>query len=106
MGKQGLVTRLMTFSEVKSTFANLVDAIARHETRVLVQKDGVPVAALVSVEDLMRLKLLARDGAESPQALERIGAALRDVTPNEAERNIERIISEGRERDDAARRSA
>lgn len=106
MGKQGPMTRLMTFSEVKNAFANLADAIARHETRVLVQKDGVPIAALVSVDDLMRLKQLDREGEEGPQALERVGAAFGNVPPSEAEREIERIIAEGRKCDDAERRSA
>ena len=50
--------------------------------------------------------LVQGQGRGAMEIDERIGAALRDVTPNEAERNIERIISEGRERDDAARRSA
>jgi prevent-host-death family protein len=54
----------MKISDVKARLSSLVNEVYRHETRVLVEKAGIPVAALVSVEDLERLIRLDEQRAE------------------------------------------
>jgi hypothetical protein len=98
---QARLTRTMKISEVKSAFSSLTNDVYRGRTRVLVEKSGIPVAALVSPDDLARLEQLDRDWDEGTKALERFGAAFADVPPEESEAEIARIIAEIRREDDA-----
>ena len=94
-------TRIMKISEVKNSLSSLVNEVFRGDTRVLVEKAGIPVAALVSADDLRRLDEFDRDWEEGTRALERFGAAFADVPPEESEAEIARIIAEIRRQDDA-----
>lgn len=98
-GKQ--TTQTMKLSDVKHQLSSLVNAVYRKETRILVEKSGIPVAALVSVNDLVRLKQIEQSWEEGTRALERFGAAFADVTPEEAEAEIDGIIAAGRAHDRA-----
>jgi prevent-host-death family protein len=108
MPDQEPTTQTMTISEVKTAFSRLVTEVYRTKTRILVEKTGTPVAALVSVEDLERLQQCDRDREENFRAIERFSQAFADVPVQEAEAEIARIIAEIRQEDDAeaVRRSA
>jgi prevent-host-death family protein len=79
-------TQVMKISEVKNQLSSLVDAVYRRERRVLVEKAGIPVAALVSVDDLRRLGQLDRAWNERTEAIERFSEAFADIPTMEAER--------------------
>jgi prevent-host-death family protein len=49
-------TETMKISDVKQGLNALVNRIYRRETRVLIEKSGIPVAAIVSARDLQRLE--------------------------------------------------
>ena len=53
-------TQTMKISEVKQ-LNRLINQVHRRETRVLVEKGGIPVAGFVSAEDLERLDRLDRE---------------------------------------------
>lgn len=99
-------TLTMKISEVRSGLNKLVNAVHRRETRVLVEKSGIPVAGLVSPEDLHRLAKLDEDLAERRRVLEAMRAPFRDVPSEEIERETDRIIKEMREEDRRARQKA
>jgi len=73
-------TQTLTTTAAQRAFTRLVQQVAQHETRVLVEEDGTPVAALVSPEDLARLTEL--DAAPLP-APKRRGRA-QPVTEDDA----------------------
>ncbi len=103
MNEQNLTTQTMKISDVKARLSRLVNAVYRKETRVLVEKAGIPVAALVSVRDLERLVQLEREKAARRTALEAISAVFEDVPTSELENRVSHIIAEVRaERDWAA----
>ncbi len=89
-------TETMKISEVKQQFNRLVNRVYRHETRIVVEKSGIPVAGLVSAEDLQRLDQLDRERAERFSILEEFGAAFKDVPAEELEREVERALAEVR----------
>lgn len=101
-------TRSLKISEVKSAFSSLVKEVHHGRTRVLVEKSGSPVAALVSPDDLARLEQLDREWDEGTKALERFGAAFADIPTEEAEAEIARIIADIRRQNevDAERQPA
>lgn len=99
-------TETMKISEVKQLLNSLVNRVYRKETRILVEKSGIPVAALVSIDDLARLNQLDRVWDEHTRAIERFSAAFADVAPEEAEAEVDRIIADIRRQGDAERQSA
>lgn len=106
MRQQEPTTQTMKISEVKNTLPSLANAVYRKEMRVLIEKAGIPVAALVSVDDLDRLQQLDRDWDAGTRALERFSKAFADVPVDELEAKIAQIIAEGRAKGAAERRSA
>jgi prevent-host-death family protein len=98
MREQEPMTQTMKISEVKNRLSSLVNEVYRKETRVLVEKAGIPVAALVSADDLRRLTQLDRAWNERTKAIERFSQAFADVSTAEAEAEVARIIAERRQR--------
>jgi prevent-host-death family protein len=99
------MTETMKISEVKQQFNRLVNRVYRHETRVMVEKSGIPVAGIVSAEDLRRLDRLDRERAERSKVLEEFAAGFADQSPEEIERETDRALAEVRaeQREEAAR---
>lgn len=95
-------TETMKISDVRAGLNQLVNRVYRHETRVIVEKSGIPVAAVVSADDVRRLQQLDEDLAKRRRVLEAMREPFRDVPPEEIERETQRIISEmrGEERGD------
>ena len=89
-------TQTMKISEVKQQLNRLVNQVYRRETRVIVEKSGIPVAGIVSIEDLRRLDRLDRERAERFKALEEFAAGFTDQSPEEIERETARAIAEVR----------
>lgn len=87
------MTETMKISEVKTHLNALVNRVYREETRVLVEKSGIPVAALVSPADLARLDRLDRDRTERFQVLDKMRESFSDVESEETERETDRITA-------------
>jgi prevent-host-death family protein len=105
MREQAPLTQTMKISDVKNTLSSLVNKVYRKETRVLVEKAGIPVAAIVSAEDLSRLQQLDRQWDQHTQAMERFSQAFADIPVAELEVKIDEIIAENRA-NEAAQRTA
>jgi prevent-host-death family protein len=96
MRGQQPVTETMKISSVRAELNTLVNRVYRQETRVIVEKSGIPVAALVSTDDLERLTELDRERAERFRVLDELRAAFKDTPPEELEREAERALAEVR----------
>lgn len=106
MFNQPPVTRTMKISEVKRRLSALANDVHRQETRVLVEKSGIPVAALVSPADLDRLVRFDREREEREQdfaIIDEMREAFKDVPPEEIERESIRIVAELRAEKQAER---
>ena len=105
MAEREPVTQNMTVSDVQRDLRPLVKKVSKQETRVLVEEDGQPVAALVSPDDLERLKRLdVREDAW--RVVDQIRARNRDKDPEEVERDIAEEIRKIRAEDRARRERA
>ena len=93
------MTQTMKISDVKNRLSSLVNEVYRKETRVLVEKSGIPVAAIVSVDDLKRLSQLEREREERFAVIDRVREAFKDVPPEEIELETDRIIARNRAAD-------
>lgn len=93
----------MKISEVKSRLRSLVNDLYRQETRVVVEKSGIPVVAIIPIKDLRRLIWLDERDREARGIVEAMRAPFDDVPPEEIARQTGRILAEIREEDRAAR---
>ena len=100
MREQEPMTQTMKISDVRGQLNTLVNQVYRKETRVVVEKSGIPVAGLVSAEDLQRLEQLDRERSARFAVIDEVRAAFAGVPDAEIERETDRIL--GINQEDAA----
>jgi prevent-host-death family protein len=98
MREHAPMTQTMKISDVKNTLSSLVNQVYRKETRVLVEKSGIPVAAIISAEDLQRFAQIEREREERFAVIDRLREAFADVPPEEIEREAARSVAAARQR--------
>ena len=96
MREQEPMTQTMKISEVKNTLSSLVNKVYRKETRVLVEKSGIPVAAIISADDLTRFAQLEREQEERFAVIDRVPEAFKDVPAEEIELEVAKAVEEVR----------
>lgn len=96
MREQEPMTQTMKISDVKNTLSSVVNKVYRKETRVLVEKSGIPVAAIISADDLTRFAQLEREREERFAVIDRVREAFKDVPAEEIEAETDRIIARNR----------
>lgn len=87
-------TETITATDARQHFASVINRVARKQSRVLIEKSGIPVAGIVSAEDLRELANLDARRIERYRILEAMRAPFRDVPPEEIERETERALAE------------
>jgi prevent-host-death family protein len=88
----------MKISDVKNTLSSLVTKVYRKENRILVEKSGIPVAAIISADDLKWFAQLEREREERFEVIDRMREAFKDVPFEEIEREADRSVAAVRER--------
>ncbi len=96
------MTQTMNVTRVRENWSKTLTAVFKRQTRVVLEKAGIPVAALVSPEDLERLRRYDAQRDEDFQVIDRMRAAFADVPDEELERAVAAALAEAR----AARRAA
>jgi prevent-host-death family protein len=91
------MTQTIPATEAKRNWSKLINKAFNREARFLVEKNGIPVAGIVSAEDVERLTELDEQRAKDMEALARIGEAFKDVPLEEVEREVARAVTEVRE---------
>ncbi len=94
MREQQPMTQTMKISDVRGQLNTLVNRVFHKETRVVVEKSGIPVAAIVSTEDLERLNRLDRERAERFEVIDAMQATFAGVPVEEIEQETDRITAE------------
>jgi prevent-host-death family protein len=93
-------TTTMKFTDARAHLSQIFNQVAKEETRVLVEKNGVPVGAFISARDLDRLRRFeqqeAKDRAALIESLTAYANAFKDVPEDELEREIASAIEESR----------
>lgn len=90
------MTQVMKASDVRAQWSQLLNKVFRDQTRVVVEKSGIPVAAVISAEDLQRFTQMEEQRKERFKALDKMREAFKDVSPQEIEQEVERAISQVR----------
>jgi prevent-host-death family protein len=97
MQEQEPMTKTIKASEARQQFSQLLNEVFRWESRVLVEKSGIPVAAIISAQDFKRLARLEAERNRDFAILDEMREAFKDVPPEEIEREVSRALSQVRE---------
>jgi prevent-host-death family protein len=87
-------TQTIEISEAEGNLDTLVGRVSQGHARLLVEKAGIPVAGLVSAEDLERLDRLDRERAERFRVIDDARAAFADASPDDIDREADRAVAE------------
>jgi prevent-host-death family protein len=97
MAERPPVMETINASQVRKEWSQLINQVFRGETRVLVEKSGIPVAAIISAADLERLRQLEEEHARRFAVLERTWAAFQDVPIEEIEEQVAQAVQQVRQ---------
>ena len=96
MREQEPMTQTMKASKARQEWSQVLNRVHQGNTRVVVEKSGIPVAAIISAKDLERFKALEAQRRQDFQALRDTWEAFKDVPADELEREAAQAISEVR----------
>lgn len=88
--------RTVDLTAVGEPLAELVEQATEAGQRVVVERDGLPIAAIVTPLDLEWLKRHDAERAEAIAVLEEFAAAFADVDPDELQREVDKAVAEAR----------
>jgi prevent-host-death family protein len=89
-------TRTISADEAGKSWGHLLDEVAQTSARVIVERDGKPVAAVVSPADLRRLARLDARRERAFDVIRRMEAAFEGVPYEEIEREAAKALAEVR----------
>src|SRR3972149_4401694 len=90
------MTQTSKAAEARQQFSQLLNKVFKRETRVLIQKSGIPVAALISAQDLARFPRLEAVWDEPFKALDAARVAFEDAPDEELEREVAKALTSAR----------
>jgi prevent-host-death family protein len=96
MAEHRPTTQTINVTEARQKWSQVLNQVFRSKTRVVLEKSGIPLAAIISVQDLERFNRLQAQRAERFEILDRIGEAFKHETPEESERLAARAVAEAR----------
>src|SRR5438477_13068671 len=94
----------MKLTDVRQQFSELISRVFKGQTRVMIEKSGIPVAALISARPLERLNRRDAERERDFAVRDEIGEARGDVPDEELEREAAKAIAQVRAEDAARRR--
>ena len=86
-------------SEAREQWATLLNNVFRNQTRVVVEKSGIPVAAVISAEDLDRLTKLENQRAQRFKVLDEMGQVFQDIPAKQLLSKVSEAINQVRSRE-------
>lgn len=87
------VIQTINASQARQQFSQLLNQVFRRQARVIVEKSGIPVAAIVSAQDLEQLSRLEQQRAERFKALDATRGAFKVIPDEELEREVAKAIA-------------
>jgi len=106
MSRREPPTETIKASEARAQWSQILNSVFRRERRVIVEKSGIPVAAIISAEDLERLRRIEEERERDFAVIDETRAAFKDVPYEELEREVNRAVAEVRAEMAAERQQA
>lgn len=89
-------TKTMKFTDARQQFSQVVNEVFRGENRVVVEKNGIPVAAIISAQDLEQLRRAEAHRARDFTALDHSWRAFEGVPVADVEPDVAKAVTAAR----------
>lgn len=86
----------VTASEARQRWSELVNRVSRGDAYVVVEKCGIPAAAIIAAEDFKVFRRWLVQYRRDLALLDEFQSAFADVPPDELEREISKAVAEVR----------
>ena len=90
------MTQVMKASDVRQQWSQLLNKVFTDKRRIIVEKSGIPVAAVISAEDLERLTRLEEQRERNFAILDEIGEKFKDIPVQEIDREVSKALAQVR----------
>ena len=97
MAEREPMIQTINVTEARQKWSQLLNRVFRSRERVIVEKSGIPVAAIISAQDLERFNRLEAERAKDFAILDEMREAFKDVAADELEREVAKALAEVRE---------
>lgn len=87
------MTQVMKASDARAKWSQLLNKVFRDQTRVVVEKSGIPVAAVISAEELERFTKLEEQRERNFAVLDEIGDKFKNVPVEEIEKEVNKALT-------------
>jgi prevent-host-death family protein len=91
------MTQTINASTARQEWSKILNKVFRDETRIVVEKSGIPVAAIIPAGDLKRLDQLEKERVERFRILDEVKAAFKDIPEVEIEKETDKALSRVRQ---------
>ena len=91
------MTQTISASTARQEWSKILNKVFQEETRIVVEKSGIPVAAIIPAEDLKRLDQLEKERAERFRILDEVKAAFKDIPEAEIKNEVDQAITRVRQ---------
>ena len=98
--------KVVKATEARDQLPQILNSVYRGQGRVVIERSGIPVAAIVSPQDLAALNRLDEQRAELAGVLAEMREAFRDVPQQEIEEETNKAVAEVRAQMRAEREQA
>lgn len=84
--------QIMKPAEASQQFVSVINRVRGNKARIVIEERGVPVAAIVSAEDLARLDRLDAEREADFRVIDDLRDAFSDISDEEIEREVDRVL--------------
>jgi prevent-host-death family protein len=91
------MTQTINASTVRQEWSKILNKVFREETRIVVEKSGIPVVAIISAEDLKRVDRLEQERSDRFRVLDEIKASFRNIPETEIENETDQALTRVRQ---------
>jgi prevent-host-death family protein len=99
------MTQTINASTARQEWSKILNKVFREDARIVVEKSGIPVAAIISSKDLKRLDQLEKERSERFRILDEVKAAFIDIPEAEIENETDQALTHVRQITAAKRRN-
>ena len=89
-------TKTVSASEARQQLAALLTRAHRKGTRTVIERSGIPIAAIVSADDLDRLQRFEEARSRDFEILDRVAERFADADPVSMQAEIEQVVADSR----------
>ncbi len=90
------MTQVMKASDVRQQWSQLLNQVFIKQTRIIVEKSGIPVVAVISAEELKRFTKLDEQRKADFKVLDNMREAFKGISAEKLEEEVNKALTEVR----------